>query len=743
MSSLNTITLLFNGLTLALALGFLIISLWHDARKELNRFFAVFLFLVILWNTGSLLALGMSLVDAQSPLIPLAISLMEVGFTGSSIAIYALAAVLAGVHSRRFRWLVFMNLLFVIGYQIFLIVSGTPPPFEPLGDGFFKYRFQSLSALFYLTFDGTALYLTWRYSRKIRSVSLFAGLNLFIVGQSLGFLNPELRVVSLSMNMSALATLVIGFAILKREIITPLAERIIQVEAVHKVSLAITSQIAVDTVLNQIATQAVDWLNADASGIFLLQGSQLVLATVYNLPVSFNRLQLEVRQGVAGTVASTRQSIFLENYGRDWKGEPDLPLAGETFGSVICVPLIYGSETIGVLMVIAGRQGRLFNREDVQLLELLGAQAAVAITHSHLFAEQNALTKQVEAARSQLETVLVSTENPVIAVDRHMRLVFANPAAHQLLRDDNRSGTIITDLLPKDALPNYRSALKALKRDKAFTYEISIGNKVYLCHLAQLGRPEIAGWVAILNDITQLKELDRLKSEMIRMTSHDLKNPLQAAMANLELLGDDLQYDDNPEIHASLDAVTTQLNRMNRIIGGILDLERIKVGHFSRELCQPASLVHDSIEEIQHLADGRHIALTSEIKSDVRNFWGDIEQFKRALINLLENAVKFTPPGGRVCIRVYPEDNDHILFEVEDTGIGIPDSLRDYIFERFVRGAQKGQQGAESVSGTGLGLSLVKTVLENHNGTVWFKSYVGQGTTFYLRVPAAAETQPV
>jgi signal transduction histidine kinase len=743
MSSLNTITLLFNGLTLALALGFLIICLWHDARKELNRFFAVFLFLVILWNTGSLLALGMSLVDAQSPVMPLAISLMEVGFTGSGIAVYALASVLAGVHSRRFRWLVFMNLLFIIGYQVFLIVSGTPLPFESLGDGFFKYRFQPLSALFYLTFDGTALYLTWRYSRKIRSVSLVAGLNLFIVGQSLGFLNPELRVMSLSMNMSALATLIIGFAILKREIITPLAERIIQVEAVHKVSLAITSQIAVDTVLNQIATQAVDWLNADASGIFLLQDSHLVLATVYNLPASFNRLRLAIGQGVAGNVAATRQSVFLENYGRDWKGKPDLPLANETFGSVICVPLIYGSETIGVLMVIAGRQGRLFNREDVQLLELLGAQAAVAITHSHLFEEQNQLTKEVEAARSQLETVLTSTENPVIAVDRKMRLVFANPAAHELLKADKHSGATISEMLPTDALPNYREAIKALKRDKAFTYEISIGNKVYLCHLAQLGRPEVSGWVAILNDITQLKELDRLKSEMVRMTSHDLKNPLQAAMANLELLSDDLQDEVNPEIHASLDAITTQLNRMNRIIGGILDLERIKLGQFSRELCQPGSLVRDAIDEIQHLADGRQIILTTEIDAEVGVFWGDTEQFKRALINLLENAVKFTPPGGSIALRVHPDDREHILFEVEDTGIGIPDSLRDYIFERFVRGAQKGQQGAENVSGTGLGLSLVKTVVENHNGSVWFRSIVGQGTTFYVRVPVAVETQPV
>src|SRR5689334_17370588 len=189
MSAANTITLLFNGLTVALALGFLLIILWHDARKELNQLFAALIFLVTIWNIGSLLAQAFSLVDVGSPLIPLAVSIMELGFTGSSIAIYALTAVLMGVHTKRFRWLAFLGMFLVLGYQIFLIFSNTPVPFESLGDGFYKYRFQPLAALFYLSFDGTTLYLIWRYRRKIQSRSLIAGITLFVIGQSLGFLN--------------------------------------------------------------------------------------------------------------------------------------------------------------------------------------------------------------------------------------------------------------------------------------------------------------------------------------------------------------------------------------------------------------------------------------------------------------------------------------------------------------------------------------------------------------------------
>lgn len=740
MSTLNVITLLFNGITLALALGFLIIVLWQDARKELNQFFAIFLFLVILWNMGSLIALGVLLIDDSSVLLSLASSIMELGFTGSSVAVYALTAVLVGVHTRRFRWLAFVSLFLVLGYQVFLILNNVPIPFRLGEGGTVQYRFQSLSALFYFAFDGMTFYLVWRYQRKIRPGGLFLGLNLFVLGQALGFLNPSLGIASASINISSFAALVISFAILKREIITPLAERITQLEAIHKVSLAITSQISLERVLEQIAIQAAGWLDADAAGIFLVDQQCLRLATVYNLPASYTNSTLNWGDGVAGTVAKTGQSIYLENYGRDWKGAADLPLACETFGSVISVPLMYRSDAIGVLMVISGRQGNMFRREDVRPLELLGAQAAVAIAHSHSFAEQGKLTAQVEAARSQLETVLTSTENPVIAINRQFQLIFANPAAQNLFitKIENRTD-LITQLLPSGVMPtSYREVLKHLKQRGSYIYEVSVRGQVYLCHIGQLGRPRPAGWVAVLNDVTQLKELDRLKSEMVRMTSHDLKNPLQAAMANLELLEEDLAEYEDTEVQSSVVTIGKQLTRMNRIIAGILDLERLKAGTPAMVTCHPRQIVKNSVDEVLHLADDKHVSLEAVMRDDVPCFLADPSQFERALINLIENAIKFTPEGGQVMLRVQSE-LDSVVFEVKDNGIGIPSHLQPIVFDRFVRGGQRGQKGAEHIGGSGLGLSIVKTIVENHQGEVWLKSAEGQGTTFFIRVPAVID----
>src|SRR5690606_25877464 len=121
-----------------------------------------------------------------------------------------------------------------------------------------------------------------------------------------------------------------------------------------------------------------------------------------------------------------------------------------------------------------------------------------------------------------------------------------------------------------------------------------------------------------------LKELDRIKSEMVRMTSHDLKNPLQAAFANLELLRDDVETIDDSEISLSVDNIERQLIKMNRIIGGILDLERVRIGSTLNEICQPKAIIEDAVDELQDIANEQKISLETDINHDVADFLGDV-----------------------------------------------------------------------------------------------------------------------
>ncbi|MBZ0303333.1 MAG: HAMP domain-containing histidine kinase, partial [Anaerolineae bacterium] len=183
--------------------------------------------------------------------------------------------------------------------------------------------------------------------------------------------------------------------------------------------------------------------------------------------------------------------------------------------------------------------------------------------------------------------------------------------------------------------------------------------------------------------------------------------------------------------------IDKQLERMNRIIGGILDLERVKSGIPALEICRVDKSVSNTVDELQHLADDKAITLQVEIDEHLPDFLGDQEQFERALINLVENAIKFTPMNGSVMIQVRRVEGE-IIFEIRDTGIGIPPDLHEKIFERFFRGRQK---GADHISGSGLGLSLVKTIVENHNGRIWLESQEGMGATFYIALPALSLEQ--
>lgn len=725
MSPLNSITLLVNGLTLALALGFLIIILWYDSRRIINQFLAIFLIFLMLWNVGSLfIQLGILLDIVDYLWFSVFLAFREAGLVGSSIAIYMFTVALVGMVPKRFRLLAFSSLIFIVVFTILLIVINNTP---------FEANQQSpITPIFYMLFNSATLYIIWRYHRRVRSKGILYSVTFFLTGQAISLLNPEIGISALGTTIGAIAALLISFALLRREIISPLVERISQVESMHRVSLSIIRETAVDKILENIAKEAVLWLEADATCIFLLQDNELEIVTIHNLPKKILNEKLSTKKGVAGAVASTRNSIYLEFYGRDWYGEEDFPFAKETFGSVICVPLIYGKAVLGVLMVISGKQSQILSRDSVPLLEMLAAQAAVTLYNARLFNEQKRLAEEVEEAHGQLTTVLTSTENPVLALDRALKVLFVNPAAIKLFPSlANSRGQAIGSLLPPTVFPtNGRQVIRDVKERRMHLYELSIGDKTYQCNVAALGTNRLEGWVIVLNDVTQLKELDRFKSEMVRMTSHDLKNPLQAAMAYIDLLKDELSDSDHDKLHY-VEMIDKQVEKMERIIRGILDLERVKTGLLSFDECHVEDIIKNVVQEMGYLAEEKAIQLKVSVANSIGSFSGNAEQFQRALVNLVENAIKFSPSKTNVELCVYQNEQE-IVFSIRDEGIGIPKEIHQRIFDRFFRG---GQKEVEHVSGSGLGLSLVKSVVENHRGRVWLESELGMGTTFFIAVP--------
>jgi signal transduction histidine kinase len=234
---------------------------------------------------------------------------------------------------------------------------------------------------------------------------------------------------------------------------------------------------------------------------------------------------------------------------------------------------------------------------------------------------------------------------------------------------------------------------------------------------------------------SEVKELEKLKSEMIRMASHDLRNPLNNIMGYLELLTVSLdQFGLTPDQEQYLGSLQRSTQLMRALLEDLLTLERIESER--RSEWQPFDLGGLAVEVAEAQRSGanlKHQTLTLERPPDVPTMFGNVTQLRQAIANLVSNAIKYTPEKGRVEMRLEHE-HERLTFSVKDSGYGISPERQERIFERFYRAHEP---GTEHISGTGLGLSLVKTVVERHGGQVWFESEPGVGSVFGFWVPAA------
>lgn len=724
---MSPLFLIANGFFLALALAFLLIILWYDARRTEYQFFAAFLVLVMVWNVGSLLQQVSGLLAPDPVLQRLANGIATIGLTGASASLYALCAVLVGTRLQWFRAIAGLAIVVTVSLNTLIVISQAAyrdVPFETVDFG----------SYFYLFFSAASVFIVWRYRRTIDSPSITLGILLFVAGQGLGFVNQALGVDALGMLVSSLGCLVISGAFVRKELIIPLVSRNQQLLNMHEVSLAISKRITTRDLLDEISQQAKAWLRGDAAVIYLWAGGDLRLESAHNLPEAL--VGVTAHEGsFARTVSQQQTALLLESYATQWTSADELSAFRPAFGSVIGTPLIYDNAVIGVLIVISSVQSRVFTMQDVTLLDLLASQAAVALAHEQLFSNRELLANQIQLANDQLQTVLASTKSPVLALDRNLVVVFSNAAAYEVLHSLglNQSVLILSDVLRPLLPPHPLTAMRRIRRYGVYVYELNVAEKTYQCRLSAWGGRRLEGWVAVLHDVTELKELDRIKSEMVRMTSHDLKNPLQAALANLDLLKDDLSAldADTSELLLSANNVEKQLAKMQRIIGGILDLERARVGVQSTEVFDPAALIRKVYDDMADMAKDRSITFRLDVSEPMGVISGDGVQLERALCNLVENALKFTPVNGVVSLHAH-QIGASIEVVVADSGVGIPPEQHEKIFERFYRGQQS---GIEHISGTGLGLSLVKAVVENHRGRVWVDSDLGQGARFHVQLP--------
>jgi PAS domain S-box-containing protein len=233
-------------------------------------------------------------------------------------------------------------------------------------------------------------------------------------------------------------------------------------------------------------------------------------------------------------------------------------------------------------------------------------------------------------------------------------------------------------------------------------------------------------------------EAARAREDLLAIVSHDLRNPLGVVMMSSAILlrtgGNDKPGE---QIRKQAEKIQRSVERMNSLIGNLLDATRIQAGRFPVD-SKPQDIGHlvgESLEMLRELAAPKGIQLTREVAPGIPPVTCDRERILQVFSNLVGNAIKFTPEGGAIVVRVVPGDGNHVLLSIADTGAGIPDEHAPYIFERYWKGKRDGR------GGTGLGLYIAKGIVEAHGGRIWLESKIGAGTTFFFTLPFGTDEQ--
>ena len=247
-------------------------------------------------------------------------------------------------------------------------------------------------------------------------------------------------------------------------------------------------------------------------------------------------------------------------------------------------------------------------------------------------------------------------------------------------------------------------------------------------------RGKIVGRQIIARDIRDRKRLERMKSEFLASVSHELRTPLTSIMGFVELLLGEEPGKLTPTQREFLETALESSHHLLRMVNDILDVSRIEAGHLelrSQRVCLE-KVVARAVRSARHLAESKNIALEMETVPHLPDIEGDPERLEQVMDNLLNNAVKFTPRGGQVTVRVQLRQMYAAQIEVTDTGIGIPPADMPYLFSRFHRAENVAGQ---AVPGTGLGLHIAEAIIKEHGGRIDVESEVGKGSTFRFVLP--------
>lgn len=504
-----------------------------------------------------------------------------------------------------------------------------------------------------------------------------------------------------------------------------LEQRLAQFARLNQAGLSLRETLDLATVLARTREQILDLVPADKFDINLIQPSASSLQPLDDFTrwVAQNNRVLDLDSG---------NMHFAERHGLT----PPAPQPAAWLG----IPLAAAEQVIGVMVLQRPESARPFSSWNREVLLALAGQVSAAIQNARLYNQTDeALARRVE----QLQALLDGMEEGVLLLAVDGRIALINPFAAQLL------GQPAPDLLHR--VPelhtinqigytkiSWETRLTALQNQQAptsppKTFAVELGSSQRFITrqetAVRTASGQVMGWLLLFRDVTEERNLAEQRADLTRMIVHDLRNPLTTLLTTLDLMP---QVD---EIWANAQQTTLDMLDM---VDSLMDINRMQAGQLvvDAEAMRLPPLVNQVIERLRPLIRHKQIDLHFEMADGLPAVWADADLVRRVLINLLDNALKFTPDGGRVYGRLQPEpaakrQEPGLRCIISDSGPGIPPPFRERVFDRYMRTNPGGAQ----VRGTGLGLTFCKLAVEAHNGRIWVEDGPDGDSQFVFTLP--------
>ncbi len=519
--------------------------------------------------------------------------------------------------------------------------------------------------------------------------------------------------------------------------------------ALEKTSQLLAIETHINGILKNIATTIGKALGARYVNFwnFTPDKRKVFIVTTYGMQRQYvlhsRKNPLPVGKAWIGRAMKTGQAWATSNVQKD----PFLPTSWlpavrkQKYHGLLCAPLIRKKNVIGG-MCIYYKKKHVFEYAEMGLATIVANQAATAVENARIF-------NDLLSERTKTVSIIQSLEDGLIMYDLHGRIVFFNPKAEEYLLVSRRTiiGKKLGDLAghPNGPLSNLRTILELTQRDYE-TREYTIENPQRIVFLVtkipvRSQTKESIGTMIVLHDITREKDVELLKIRFISTASHQLRTPLTGIKWSLDYM---LKGSMGALTEAQTDMVKKTFHassHMVSLVNDLLDTSRIeegKYGYIFRMGDIPA-LIRSAISDVELRVQEKNITMNvRETGRQIPQASFDEKKLKIALMNILDNAIKYSHAGGAIEVTLRPEP-EYLFITIEDHGIGISKEDTRFIFNKFFRAKNAVRFQSE---GSGLGLFIAKSIIETHNGSIAFESEENKGTKFIIQLPLAAERMP-